>query len=169
MLFLRADPKLFNSSGQNALEIASFWNQDSALKALKEFLQAPSSPRLELVNFFSHSAVDRQSYRRSDEAEIQTVMKTEKARFVVFAELRLLVTNMQPPKHGCQVLYLTWSEIEKILVNIPEHERDIIFLGVGDIKKGILLREVDETDVDKYAYFGINFKKVSEANELTFF
>lgn len=161
-----ADPKVFNSSGQNALEIASFWNQGPALKALTEFLQSPTPPRLEFVNFFSHGVVNRQSYRRTDEAEIQTVMKSDKARFVVFAELRLLVTNMQPPQSGCQILYLTWTEIEKVLVNIPESERDIIFLGVGDIGKGVLLREAIETDDDKYAYFGINFKNAPTEEQL---
>jgi len=130
------------------------------MQVLTNFLQAPTSPRLEFVNYFSHSVVNRQSYRRTDETEIKTVMKTEKAKFLVFAELRLLVTNLQPPKRGCQILYLTWPEIEKILVNIPDSERDIIFLGVGDVEKGILLREALQTEEDKLAYFAINLKKV---------
>ena len=160
LLFLRADPKVFNTSGQNALEIASFWNQGPALQALSEFLQAPTSPRLELVNYFSHGVVNRQSYKRTNETEIKTVMKSEKARFLIFAELRLLVTNLQPPKQGCQILYLTWCELEKVLESIPDSDRDIIFLGVGDVEKGVLLREAQQTDEDKYAYFGIHFKKV---------
>ena len=151
---------MFNSSGQNSLEIASFWNQTSALKAITDFLQVPSSPRLEFVNFFSHSVVDRQSYRRTDETHIREVMRTDKARFVVFGELKLLVTQLQAPKKGCKILYLAWTEVEKTLKLIPESDYDIIFLGVGDVEEGILLRETLQTTDDKFAYFGVNFKKV---------
>ena len=161
-LFLfRADPKVFNSNGQNAVEIATFFNHGAAVKVFNDFLKPSKTPGLELVNFFSHSAVDRQSYKRTDQDNIQNIMRSSKSKFVVFGELQLLVTTESAPKTGCQVLYLTWSEIENFLKDLPKSEREIIFLGVGDIEKGVLMRETVGPVDDDIAYFAINFKKVS--------
>ena len=87
-------------------------------------------------------------------------MKSEKARFVVFGELKLLVTTLAPPKVGCRLLFFTWNEIEKYLGIVPESDRDVIFLGVGDIEEGVLIRETNSTVLDTFAYFAVNFKKV---------
>ena len=162
LIFLsRADPKAFNCSGQNALDVASFCNQNVALKLLSDFLKPQMKPQMELVNFFSHSVVDRQSYKRTDEDSIRAVMKTDKAKFVVFGDLRLLISSCTPSKSGCQILYLSWNEIEKVIVTLSESDWNIIFLGVGDVEQGILIRETNDATSDKFAYFAINFKQVN--------
>ncbi|CAK8694442.1 unnamed protein product [Clavelina lepadiformis] len=156
-----ADPLAMNKNGQTATDVASFWNQNSALNAVRGFLRAKKSPELEFVNYFSHGVVDRQAYKRSDKGHIESVMKSEKSRFVVFGELRLLCAKALPPAKGSRVLYFTWHEMEKVLsLNEEDMERDIIFLGVGDVNKGTLLRETAGTTDDSFAYFAVNFKQV---------
>nr|XP_009858585.1 peroxisomal NADH pyrophosphatase NUDT12 isoform X1 [Ciona intestinalis] len=159
-----ADPKHMNKSGQTALDVASFWNQTGSVNFLNGFLKPNKSPVMEVVHYFGFSALDRQSYQRSDENEMKKAMRMENAKYVVFADLQLLVSNDAVTGKSQNVVYLTWGEIEKYL-SIVDH--DLIFLGVGNIDKGLLVRETHHAQLNDSPYFAVNFKKMPSDDEFS--
>ncbi|XP_078484635.1 NAD-capped RNA hydrolase NUDT12 isoform X3 [Ciona intestinalis] len=157
-----ADPKHMNKSGQTALDVASFWNQTGSVNFLNGFLKPNKSPVMEVVHYFGFSVLDRQSYQRSDENEMKKAMRMENAKYIVFADLQLLVSNDAVTGKSQNVVYLTWGEIEKYLSDI---DHDLIFLGVGDIDKGLLVRETHHAQLNDSPYFAVNFKKMPSEDE----
>uniref|UniRef100_H2Z6A0 NAD(+) diphosphatase n=1 Tax=Ciona savignyi TaxID=51511 RepID=H2Z6A0_CIOSA len=157
----RKDPTFVNKSGQTALDIAHFWNQTQSANFLKGFLKPSSIPALESVHYFGYSVVDRQSYQRSDTQGMIDAMKSKKAKFIIFSDLKLLVLNDASPKDK-NVVYLSWEDVESCL----EEEHDLIFLGVGDIDKGLLVRETHHGTPDDLPYFAVNFKKDPSSENL---
>nr|CAB3264485.1 peroxisomal NADH pyrophosphatase NUDT12 [Phallusia mammillata] len=151
-----ADPKAINKSGQTPLGIANFWNQSTSAQLIQKFLEPEKGMQYELVNHFSVSSVDRQSYKRTDTEHIETAKKSPTSKFLVFAEMQLVISQCQHPKRGTEVVWFSWSDVEK---NLNSHEHDIIFLGVGDLASGRLLRETPTSCSSDVAYFAVNFKK----------
>lgn len=156
----KMDAMLVNKSAQSAHDIATFWNHRAAADSIKSFLK-PRSQQLELVNYFSHQVVDRQGYKRNDKQFIDAEMVSSRARFMVFGKLQLLMrkTKSSGGEEGVhqEVVYLTWDEIRPLLDANAQH--DLVFLGVGNIEKGKLLREGSvEADEDRMCYYAVNFK-----------
>lgn len=156
--FPRADSKAINKSGQTPLAIANFWNQSSAAQTLEKFHNPKNVMSYELVNHFSQSSVDRQSYKRTDKEHIESVMKSETSKFLVFVEMQLVIAQRNYPKKGTKVVWFTWKDLE---TKLQSFKHDIIFLGVGDIVSGRLLRETPVSLSTDLAYFAVNFKKVN--------
>ena len=59
-----------------------------------------------------------------------------------------------------ETIYLKWDNVKE---NLQNGNYDLVFLGVGNIEKGILMREgIACPEEHKYVYFAINYKKVCE-------
>ena len=80
-----------------------------------------------------------------------------RSRFLVYGELEVLTT--QKDNSAAELSLFTWEDVKVIASEADNH---IIFLGVGDIEKGKLLRETHgAVDDDDIPYFAINFLTVS--------
>jgi len=148
-----ADALAINKTGQTSLDIASFWNHTATADTIRKFLQPPPTGRLEFVHHYSASVVNRQSYQRSNVEYINEVKVSDKSRFLVFGELEVLTT--QKDRGDTKLALFTWEEVKEVVNN---HKNTLIFLGIGDIEKGKLLRESHHAPSDDdIPYFAINF------------
>lgn len=148
-----ADALAFNKTGQTSLDIACFWNHTSTANALRKFLNPSKATKLELVHHYSTSVVNRQSYSRSNVDYINEVKVSDKSRFLVFGELEVLTT--QQDKGDTKLAFFTWDEVKEV---VSENANHLIFLGVGDVEKGKLLRETHHVpSEDDVPYFAVNF------------
>ena len=71
----RVDATIVNKIGQSAGEIANFWGNKSVAETISAHLKPKLASQLEHVNYFSHSIVNRSSYKRSDQAFIDSEMR----------------------------------------------------------------------------------------------
>lgn len=153
------DATLVNKIGQSACEISTFWGNKSIAEAISCHLNSKFSNQLEHVNYFSHSIVDRSSYKRSDQAFINSEMRSSRSKFLIFGELQLLMRQSED-KLFKETIYLKWDNVKE---NLQNGNYDLVFLGVGNIEKGILMREgIACPEEHKYVYFAINYKKIPE-------
>jgi len=163
-----ADARMVNKSAQSSLDVACFWNHHQVADRIRSFLKPIVQNQLEVVNYFSQSAINRQSYMRSDKDLIKDRMTSSKARFLVYGELQLLIRKLQDDSSK-EVIFKTWNEIQHLVSGENKLENDVIFLGIGDLARGKLMREghLDDEDEERsFFYFAVNFKRIPTDAEL---
>lgn len=110
-----ADCTLINKSGQNARQMAAFWNHSNVVEKIDKFLSPKSSPRMEFVNYFGTNTVDRQSYRRKDTLYVESLEYLHSTRYAVFANLLLFVTD---GSERPSINFLSYDQIKSTLNNV---------------------------------------------------
>ncbi|XP_025076758.1 peroxisomal NADH pyrophosphatase NUDT12-like isoform X2 [Pomacea canaliculata] len=117
------DVNIMNSSGQTALDIASFWNHiDSAVYLQKHSTQSP----YDLVsNYFSQNPLYRASDLRKNSEWLETVMKKESTKYVVF-DADLSPFFIQGEENRFKFAVFTYSQ----LVSCLAIKAQVIFLGL---------------------------------------
>lgn len=143
-----ADCTLINKSGQNARQMAAFWNHSNVVEKIDKFLSPKSSPRMEFVNYFGTNTVDRQSYRRKDTLYVESLEYLHSTRYAVFANLLLFVTD---GSERPSINFLSYDQIKSTLNNV---KNDKIYLGQGCLDDG------DKGEHMDTAYFAINFAEM---------
>lgn len=143
-----ADATLINKSGQNTHQIASFWNHNNVVKKIDKFLSPQPSPRMEFVNYFGTSTIDRQAYQRKDIVYIESLKRLDSTRYLIFADLQLFVTHVA---HRPTINFLSYDQVKNSLKKVKNDE---IYLGQG------CLADRDEEEQMDMAYFAINFEEM---------
>lgn len=155
------DATLVNKIGQSAGEIANFWGNKSVAETISSHLKPKLASQLEHVNYFSHSIVNRSSYKRSDQAFIDSEMRSPKARFLIFGKLQLFMRQLED-KVFKETIYLKWDDVKD---KLEDEDYDVVFLGIGNLENGVLMREgVACPEEHKHVYYAINYKKTLESD-----
>ncbi|XP_021370899.1 peroxisomal NADH pyrophosphatase NUDT12-like isoform X2 [Mizuhopecten yessoensis] len=121
------DINLVNKTGQTAEDIAVFWDQKKAANMLTDFIKK-ENPDKQLRNYFSLNNLDRMAENRKDKDWLQSRLKKETTRFIIFSDLKPLVrlSGDATQRYKYTLVRLAYSDIEFLLKTNPL----LVFLGV---------------------------------------
>ncbi|KAK6179516.1 hypothetical protein SNE40_011851 [Patella caerulea] len=123
------DVNIMNSSGQTALDVATFWNNQEIVDLLTG--KSRLEERQQFYNFFSQNPLYRASEKRNDKAWLQNVLKLSTTNFVIFSELNAFVTPVknagsEKKRSGFNLGLFQYKHLAEILAKKPL----VVFLGL---------------------------------------
>ena len=138
---------ILNSSGQSALDIASFWDHEPARQLLME--RTESARDLPSYPYFSRNPLYRAAHKRSDKTWISSTIEKPSTKFVIFSHLKPFLIEINSPvkKHLYKLGLFTYDQMSFVISNNPL----VIFLGL------------ETWDPDSTAWFAVDVSQVDEA------
>lgn len=111
-----------NSSGQTALDIASFWNHVESAAFLQQ--HSTQSPYDQAVNYFSQNPLYRASDLRKKTDWLENAMKKETSKFIAFShDLKPYLLKLDGK---IKFAVFTYPDISSFLAKNPQ----LVFLGL---------------------------------------
>ncbi|XP_033730640.1 peroxisomal NADH pyrophosphatase NUDT12-like isoform X2 [Pecten maximus] len=121
------DVNLVNKTGQTAQDIAVFWDQKNTVNMLTDFIRK-ENPDKQQRNYFSLNNLDRMAENRKDSCWLESKLKKETTRFIVFSDLKPLVVSSHDSakRYKYTLVRLAHRDVEFHLKTNPL----LVFLGV---------------------------------------
>lgn len=150
------DVNLVNKTGQTAQDIALFWDQKNAADMLTDFIKK-ENPDKQLRNYFSLNNLDRMAEHRKDNSWLETKLKEETTKFIVFSDLKPLVVSSSnsAKRYKYSLVRLAHKDVELEL----KSNSLLVFLGVEsfpkdcgaeDARQALFALDVTNTDETKF-------------------
>ncbi|XP_013379488.1 peroxisomal NADH pyrophosphatase NUDT12 [Lingula anatina] len=154
-----SDPSIMNSTGQTALDIASFWNHQDAAKVLKEKPETAKSSE-QVINYFGHHILDRAADKRKNPQWISQAMKKSDSKYIIISELRPLTLTSGHLSSGFmkgkgkKLCILSYEDISNFLDSKPTPP--LLFLGIEPILEPAQGKPLDRLGAEGIPWFAVD-------------
>lgn len=157
-VLFRSDKEIINSSGQNAADIARFWNHKEALDVLEPTEEAPEPSHfkhVKHVNFFGHGTLDRASEKRKDKAWLEQMRTNPQTKYILLSDLQAVVVPIPD--------FSTEKSAKKSRLLVVKYPDIAEYLGTDPL---VILLGTERQEKDSVAWFAVDASGIEDISKL---